>query len=137
MLPVPPTLVSDTPHPLWLGPRPDRVGLAPHAVISLCRTPFGYPVQETLLLEDHPGGVPSRAAFEAFLDRAHVHASVGATYWHCHRGMNRGGFAVAGYLARHRGWDVDAAITHLREVRSPEVLENVRFRAALVAWLGR
>lgn len=137
MMPVLPTLVSNTPHPLWLGPRPDRVGLAPDAVISLCRTPVAYPIQETLLLEDQPGGVPPRSVFEGFLDRAHIHAARGPTYWHCHRGMNRGGFAVAGYLARHRGWDVRDAIAHLREARSPEVLENARFREALVAWFAR
>lgn len=136
MMPVPPTLVSEDPHPLWLGPRPDRVGVTPPAVISLCRTPVGYAIQESLLLADHPGGVPPRAVFDAFLDRAHAHASAGPTYWHCHRGMNRGGFAVAGYLARHRGWDVRQAIRHLRAIRSPEVLENARFREALIAWYG-
>jgi hypothetical protein len=134
--PVPPTLVSEVPTPLWLGPRPDRVGLAPPVVISLCRTPVAYAQQVTLLLEDHPGGLPERAIFEAFLERAHALASTGPSYWHCDRGMNRGGFAVAGYLARYRGWPIAPTIHRLRELRSPQVLENPRFRGALLAWYG-
>jgi hypothetical protein len=133
-----PTLVTNVPR-LYLGPRPDLLASPPPGrVVSLCETVQRWPDQLRFPLEDTllPRAVPDRAAFEAFLDEAHRAVVEGPTYWHCHRGLNRSGFALAAYLVRHQRQRVSAAIARLRRLRSPLVLRNEQFERTLRAWYG-
>lgn len=130
--------------PLWMGELPGHWNdVAEPVVVNLCGVlPSGTPARGQsvhvfpLVDVQDPEILPLRADLEALLDD--VHSSIGdrASYWHCHAGINRSGFAVAAYLHRHRGLRISAAIERLREKRSPMVLCNSLFEATLRQWYG-
>lgn len=131
-----PTLIKASPR-IFLGPAPDLLAFSPGAtVISLVATEQTYPNQLCLPLVDtlSPAGVPDRAELEAFLRDAHAIVARGPTYWHCHRGINRSGLALAAYLHLYGRQSITAAVARLRRLRSPLVLQNDTFVAALDAW---
>ncbi|MCA9568287.1 MAG: dual specificity protein phosphatase family protein [Myxococcales bacterium] len=105
-------------------------------MISLVETTTRYPGQLCLPLVDtlSPSGVPDRAQLEAFLGEAHAAVERGPTYWHCRRGINRSGLALAAYLHLYGRQSITAAVARLRRLRSPVVLQNETFVAALDAW---
>jgi protein-tyrosine phosphatase len=137
-------LVSGGPAPLYMGALPSRWDQIPaRVVVNLCgMMPYGAATLgravHLLTMLDVPEAelLPDRAALESFLDAAHAHAAREATYWHCHAGLNRSGFAVAAYLHRHRGARIGEAIAGLRQVRSPLVLCNPTFERTLRTWYG-
>jgi hypothetical protein len=137
------SLIARNPH-LWMGELPHHWSdVAEPVVVNLCgQLPQGMPARGQTVhvfplvdIQD-PEILPARADLEKLLDE--VHGSIGdkASYWHCHAGINRSGFAVAAYLHRHRGQRISAAIATLRENRSPMVLCNALFEATLRAWYG-
>ena len=137
-------LVSENPAPLFMGALPYRWDDVPsRVVVNLCGIlPYGDGmfgrVVHLLPMLDVPERelLPERSRIEAFLDAVHAHAGHEPTYWHCHAGLNRSGFAVAAYLHRHRGVRIGEAIAQLREVRSPMVLCNPTFEETLRTWYG-
>jgi protein-tyrosine phosphatase len=143
---VPPSyhLVSEKPAPLFMGALPNRWDQVPsRVVVNLCgilpygEGMFGRVVHLLPMLDvPEPELLPERAQLESFLDAVHAHAASEASYWHCHAGLNRSGFAVAAYLHRHRGVRIGDAISWLRGVRSPMVLCNPTFERTLRTWYG-
>lgn len=133
---LPPTLIKSDPS-IYLGPRPDLVDSVPAAaIVSLCPTPFGSDLLFEMVDRMSPRRVPERRRFEAFLAEAEVLTRAGPTYWHCHRGINRSGFALAAFLHLYRRQRISAAIARLRRLRSPLVLQNVVFERTLREWYG-
>jgi hypothetical protein len=146
MLPASPLdhhLVSEAPSPLFIGELPRRWEEIPaRVVINLCgswpagdpygRVSFAMPMIDAL----DPEVVPRRTAVEKFLTSVHEYAAGHPTYWHCHAGLNRSGFAVAAYLHVHRGMRISEAIATLRERRSPIALCNHAFERTLREWYG-
>lgn len=136
-------LVSAEPVPLYMGALPYAYHQSPaRVVLNLCGVhppgqSFGRVVHTLGLLdtqdEEH---APTRQGLERFLAAAHLYAADTPTYWHCHAGLNRSGFAVAAYLHLYRGLPIGEAIDHLRAVRSAFVLCNARFETLLREWYG-
>jgi len=136
-------LVHQAPEPLFLGELPTTYAQVPApVVINVCSVypAVAPPVRVLLSLPflDVPDEsmLPERAMIERFLAGVHVHARQGATYWHCHAGINRASFVSAAYLHLYRGVRVSEAIRTLRERRSPLVLCNPVFERALREWYG-
>lgn len=137
-------LVSETPAPLFMGALPRRWDDVPsRVVVNLCGILpygdglFGRVVHLMPMLDvPEPELLPDRGRLESFLDAVHAHAGAEPSYWHCHAGLNRSGFAVAAYLHRHRGARISDAIRGLRGVRSPMVLCNATFERVLREWYG-
>ena len=136
-------LVSTEPTPLYMGEIPRDYADAPApVVVNLCGVfprivPFGYtvlslPMHDTLELEL----IPERAEIERFLHGVHRFAEHEPSYWHCHAGINRSGFAVAAYLHLYRGLTISQAIENLRRRRSGMVLCNSVFEGLLREWYG-
>ena len=131
------------PPPIYMGPLPRTWGVVPApVVINMCGVfPDGPPSQHkvfALALHDlqEAEALPSRSAFEAFLDSIHVYAESTPTYWHCHAGLNRSGLALAAYLHRFHGMRISSAIALMRQRRSPLVLCNAVFERTLRSWYG-
>ncbi len=137
-------LVSEKPTALFMGALPSRWDEVPaRIVVNLCgimpygEGMFGRVVHLLPMLDvPEPELLPERRRLEAFLDAVHASAAGESSYWHCHAGLNRSGFAVAAYLHRHRGQRIGAAISWLRGVRSPMVLCNPTFERVLREWYG-
>jgi protein-tyrosine phosphatase len=137
-------LVSEKPAMLFMGALPRRWDEVPaRVVVNLCGIlpygdgMFGRSVHLLPMLDVlEPELLPERARLEAFLDAVHAQAERESSYWHCHAGLNRSGFAVAAYLHRHRGQRISDAIRWLRGVRSPMVLCNLTFEETLRRWYG-
>ncbi len=130
--------------PLWMGELPDQwsdVDLP--VVVNLCGVmPGGSPapgqrVHVFPLLDVLDRDVlPTRIAVEKLVDVVHESIDARGSYWHCHAGLNRSGFAVAAYLVRHKGYRISTAIKHMRASRSPMVLCNSLFESTLRNWYG-
>jgi hypothetical protein len=136
-------LVSAEPAPLFLGELPRRWDDVPaRVIVNMCgvfpggdpygRWIFGMPLIDAI----DPQVVPDRGTLERFIDGVHPWAMEHGSYWHCHAGINRSGFAVAAYLHRHRGMRISEAIAHLRQRRSRMVLCNDEYERALRRWYG-
>jgi len=136
-------LIHEHPTPIFVGELPRTYGQVPApVVVNLCGVypPVQPPVRTVLSLPfaDVPdeAHMPSRTQVERFLAAVHVHAATGATYWHCHAGINRSSFVVAAYLHLYRGMRISDAIETLRERRSRMALCNNVFERALREWYG-
>ncbi len=135
--------VSTDPAPLFLGELPRRWDDIPaRVVVNLCGVfpggdPFGRWIFAMPLVDAiDPKVVPERKLLEQFLAGIHPWAVSHSSYWHCHAGINRSGFAVAAYLHLYRGMRISEAIAHLRGTRSHMVLCNDEFERALRVWFG-
>ena len=111
-------------------------------VVNLCGVfPPGYAGEHVVLALPMLDTLDTSAQvdqerLERFLASVHVHASEQASYWHCHAGLNRSGFALAAYLHLYRDLRISETITLLRERRSGMVLCNNVFERALREWYG-
>lgn len=135
--------ILDAPAPLYLGRFPTEPGT--HNVgcfVNLCGelphgTPNGVatyvlPLRDTL----EPALKPRQQALEQFLASVHQHVIVAPSYWHCHAGLNRAGFALSAYLHLYHHMPISQAIATLREKRSAYVLCNSNFEGLLRDWYG-
>jgi protein-tyrosine phosphatase len=136
-------LVHTEPTPVWMGELPDDYGEIPAPiVVNLCGvfprgaplglTVLGFPMHDTV----DPEMVPPRGALERFLGAVNRFAEQEPTYWHCHAGINRSGFALAAYLHLYRDLTISQAIENLRRRRSGMVLCNSLFERLLREWYG-
>ena len=135
--------VLDSPHPITLGALPADWSLVTSpVVVNLCGLypagdPGGHLVLGFPLLDALDRSLaPDQATLERFLAGCHELVVEHASYWHCHAGINRSGFALAAYLHVYRGYRISEAIDHLRRVRSEMVLCNHLFEGLLRAWYG-
>lgn len=133
-------LVSEDPHPLYIGEMPFSYDDIPGrvAINASAMTPAQTPGKVILAFPmvdvDDLAFLPDRSTVERFLDAAHAFAQYEPTYWHCHAGLNRSGLLVAAYLCKYRGGRIDEVIAHLRERRSPLVLSNGLFERSVRDW---
>jgi protein-tyrosine phosphatase len=136
-------LVHDAPSNLFMGELPARWSDIPTpVVVNLCgvypkgdpegRMVLGLPMLDIL----DRSMVPERAELERFLATVHTLAEEQPSYWHCHAGINRSGFAISAYLHLYRGMPISRAIASLREARSEMVLCNHLFEGLLREWYG-
>lgn len=136
-------LIHRDPSPLYMGELPREYRAVPATVvINLCgifahpeppvRFTFGMPLLDSLDEEL----APTREEIETFLATVHPWVERGATYWHCHAGLNRSGLAVAAYLHLYRGLRISQAIATMRARRNPMVLCNSLFEKRLRSWYG-
>ena len=135
--------ILDSPTPLYLGRFPTEprhlnvacfinlCGELPHGIPNGVAT-YVFPLKDTL----DPILRPKRAAVEQFLATVHEHVKVAPSYWHCHAGLNRAGFALSAYLHLFHGVRISEAISLLRTTRSPYVLCNSNFEGFLREWYG-
>jgi hypothetical protein len=136
-------LVSELPAQLLMGELPrDYEDVSAEVIVNLCgvfppQAPLGAAVL-TFTMHDSldRGALPRQAEVERFLAAVHVLARDRSSYWHCHAGLNRSGFAVAAYLHLYRGLRISEAIAELRRARSPMVLCNRLFEETLRHWYG-
>jgi len=136
-------LIHSEPAALYMGELPRRWQQTPApVVVNLCGMfPMGNPIGRVVFglpmldLQD-PDAVPDRGEVESFLGAVHEHCEAGASYWHCHAGINRSGFGVCAYLHRHRGLSISDAIGLVRSRRDPMVLCNAVFEQTLRKWYG-
>ncbi len=136
-------LIDDRPAAIFLGPLPRQWSDIPApCVINMCGAyPNGEPEGLTvfampLLDVQERSAMPERAEFESFLASIHEKASVTASYWHCHAGLNRSSLALAAYMHLYRGYRISDAIEHIRARRSPLCLCNSLFEETLRGWYG-
>lgn len=135
-------LVSPVPFPLYVGRMPtDFPSLPATAVLSLSEHPPELPegyrgLALPMVDRNDIDSLPTRNALNRFLLRAHRLAANESTYWHCHAGLNRSGFAVVAYLHLYRDLSVSVAIRALRAARGPMALCNPTFERALRDWYG-
>lgn len=135
--------ILDSPTPLYLGrfpTEPSHLNVA--CFVNLCgELPHGIPngiATYVLPLKDTLDPIlrPKRAAVEQFLATVHEHVKVAPSYWHCHAGLNRAGFALSAYLHLYHDFKISDAIAMLREKRSEYVLCNSNFEGFLREWYG-
>ena len=137
-------LVYEGPPPLFMGELPrDYADVPASIVVNLCGVhpdivPLGTTVLTfTMLDTPEEALLPTRQDLERFLSTVRHLADDRPTYWHCHAGLNRSGFAVVAYMHLHLGLPVSQAIESLRQRRSAMVLCNPTFEKALRTWYGR
>jgi protein-tyrosine phosphatase len=135
--------ILSAPAPLYLGRFPTEpahhnvecfvnlCGELPHAIPNGVAT-YVLPLKDTL----EPDLKPRRKAIEQFLAAIHEHVKVAPSYWHCHAGLNRAGFALSAYLHLYHDFKISDAIALLREKRSEYVLCNSNFEGILRDWYG-
>jgi protein-tyrosine phosphatase len=136
-------LISESPTRLYMGELPrDYTEVPAPVVVNLCGmspggAPYGRIVLGLPLLDSLDESLlPERGLMERFLAGVHLHSQRQPSYWHCHAGINRSGFAVAAYLHLYRGLRISDAITELRERRTGMVLCNQLFERTLREWYG-
>src|SRR5688572_31568879 len=109
-------LVSTEPTPVYMGELPDDYCDVPAPiVVNLCGVfpraapqgtlVFSLPMHDAL----EPELAPTRPELEKFLAVVHVYAAEEPSYWHCHAGINRSGFALGAYLHLYRGFTISQA----------------------------